>query len=234
MGSEEQFGQTERETFLRSVTLFQDLGDDVLRFLAAQSRHHVFRPDEMIFYQGDEGSACHIIMRGRVRIFVMGEDGRELSMRILGPGEIFGEMALFENLPRSASVEALEHTHTLMVHQDDLIRSLRRSPSLSLALLRSLSARLRYATEEAESLASLTVTERLTWRLERLAELLGRPVPGGVRIGLPMTQQDLAALIGTSRESINRSLVHLRREGRVRVDDGWIVLLEDEDPELEG
>lgn len=234
MGRERQFGQAEREAFLRSVTLFQDLGDDVLRFLAGQSRHCVFRSDEMIFYQGDEGSACHIIMGGRVRIFVMGDDGRELSMRILGPGEIFGEMALFENLPRSASVEALEHTHTLVVHQDDLIRSLQRSPKLALALLRSLSARLRYATEEAESLASLTVTERLTWRLERLAELFGRPAPGGVRIGLPMTQQELAALVGTSRESINRSLVRLRREGKVRVDGGWIVLLDDEGRATEG
>jgi CRP-like cAMP-binding protein len=94
-----------------------------------------------------------------------------------------------------------------------------------------MSARLRYATEGAEELASLTVTERLMRRLERLAQWSGVPVTGGVRIVPPMTQQELAALVGTSRESINRSLVRLRNQGKVRWDRGWIVLVADENEE---
>jgi len=218
----------ERVALLQSLPLFQGLSDEVLCLLAEESRPRVFQAGEVIFYQGEPGSTCHIIAQGRVRVFVVGEDGRELSMRILGPGEIIGEMALFEDLPRSASVEALEETRTLELHHDVLFRCLRRSPVLALSLLRALSARLRYATEEAEGLASLTVAERLMRRLRQLAEWWGMPVSGGVRILLPMTQQELATLVGTSRESVNRALVRLRRQGRVRLEEGWIVLLDEE------
>jgi len=223
-----QAGLTERITFLQSLPLFRGLGSDALHHLAAESRHRRFRAGEVIFYQGEPGFTCHVIMRGRVRVFVVGEDGRELAMRILGPGEIVGEMALLEDLPRSASVEALEETRTLEWYRDVLLYCLRSSPALALSLLRDLSARLRYATEEAERLASLTVTERLMRRLRQLAEWSGMPVPGGVRIVPPMTQQELAALIGTSRESVNRALVRLRRQGKVRLEGGWIILLDEE------
>jgi CRP/FNR family cyclic AMP-dependent transcriptional regulator len=218
----------ERITFLRSLPLFRDLSGDALRHLAAESWPCQFQAGEVIFYQGEPGSTCHIIMQGRVRVFVVGEDGRELAVRILGSGEIVGEMALLEDLPRSASVEALEKTQTLELHRDALLHCLRNSPALALSLLRDLSARLRHATEEAEKLALLTVAERLMRRLRQLAKWSGVPVPGGVRIVPPMTQQELAALIGTSRESVNRALVRLRRQGKVRLEGGWIVLLDEE------
>jgi CRP/FNR family transcriptional regulator len=211
---------------IQSYPLFQDLGDDVLQFLAAESHRRTFQEGDTIFYQGDPGSTCHLIVEGNVRVVVIGEDGRELAMRILGPGEIIGEMALFEDRPRSASVEALVRTRTLELHQEALLRCLRHSPTLALRLLGALSSRLRYATEEAEGLASLTVADRLLRRLWKLAEWSGVAVDDGVRLALPMTQQELAALVGTSRESINRALVQLRREDKVRLDRGWIVLLE--------
>ncbi len=214
----------ERATFLRSLPLFQDLGERALRRLVAESRRCLFRPGDLIFHQGEPGSTCHIIARGRVRVFVLGTDGRELSVRILGPGEIIGEMALFDDQPRSASVEALEETRTLQLHRDILIRCLKEQPALALGLLRALSARLRHVTTEAEELASLPVADRLMRRLERLAEWAGTPVPGGVRITLPMTQEELATLVGTSRESVNRALVRLRHQGKVHLQNGWIVL----------
>lgn len=222
---------TERVTFLRSVSLFRGLNDGALRHLAEQSRYCQFQAGEILFYQGEPGFTCHVVMRGRLRVFVLGEDGRELAMRIFGPGEIVGEMALLEGLPRSANVEALEATETLELQRDVLLYCLRNSPTLALSLLQNLSARLRYATEEAEGLASLTVAERLVRRLRKLAEWSGVPVPGGVRIVPPMTQQELAALIGTSRESVNRALVRLRRRGKVRLERGWIVLLDDREEE---
>ncbi len=211
---------------LRALPMFRDLSEEILRCLSAQAHPRHFETGEVIFYQGDPGATCHIVERGRVRVFVIGEDGRELSVRILGVGEIIGEMAIFEDLPRSANVEALEETHTLELYRDSLIRCLQASPDLALRLLQALSSRLRHATIDAEGLASLTVSERLMRRLEQMAQWAGRPVPGGVRITLPLTQQELASLIGTSRESVNRALVRLRREGKVRLEEGWIVLLE--------
>ncbi len=219
---------TERIAFLRSIPLLQGLEDDELRFLAGEAKEREFEMGETIFYQGEVGYTCHIIIRGKARVYVVTEDGRELSVRILGPGEIFGEMALFEDVPRSASVEALEPTWTLELNQDVLLRALQRNPKLALSLLRALSARLRSTTEDAEKLVSMTVADRLMVRLERLAEWAGRQVSGGVCIALPMTQQELAALVGTSRESINRALSSLRRQGKLRVDDGWLVLLDED------
>jgi len=219
----------DRMTFLQTFPLFRDLGDEALHYLAKKSRQRMFQVGETIYHQGEPGHTCHIVVRGRLRVFVVGEDGRELSVRLLGSGEIVGEMALFEDLPRSANVEALEETQTLELHRDVLLGCLRQSPPLALSLLRALSARLRYATEEAEGLASLTVPERLMRQLRRLAEWCGMPVSDGVRITLPLTQQELAALVGTSRESVNRALVRLRRQEEVRLEDGWIVLLDGED-----
>jgi len=218
----------DRLAFLQSLSLFQGLSDEALRYLAAESRHRAFRAGEIIFYQGEPGATCHIVVQGRLRVVVVGEDGRELSVRLFGPGEIVGEMALFEDLPRSASVEALEKTLVLEMDRDVLLGCLQRSPALALGLLRSLSARLRYATKETEKLTSLTVPDRLMRRLGQLVEWCGMPVPGGVRITLPMNQQELATLVGTSRESINRALVRLRQQGKVRLENGWIVLLDEE------
>jgi CRP-like cAMP-binding protein len=218
---------TNRAALLCSLSLFQGLSESDLHSLVKESQLRRFQAGEMMIYQGDPGVTCHILMQGRVRVFVVGEDGRELAMHILGPGEIIGEMALFDDLPRSASVETLEASQTLELHRDALHHCLRESPVLALCLLRSMSTRLRYATGYAEGLASRTVAERLMLRLRRLAEWSGMTVPGGVRIVPPMTQQELAALVGTSRESVNRALVRLRHHGKVRLDKGWIVLLDE-------
>jgi CRP/FNR family cyclic AMP-dependent transcriptional regulator len=216
----------ERVAFLRSLPLFSGLTGDELRFLAGEAQMREYEAGTIIFHAGEQGYTCHIIVKGKVRVYVIGEEGRELSVSIFGPGEIVGEMALFEDLPRSASVEAIEPTTTLELHQNVLLHGLEHSPTLARSLLRALSARLRHMTEEAEGLASLTVSDRLILRLRRLAEWSGRPVTDGVRITLPMTQQELAALVGTSRESVNRALATLRRQGKVRLDNGWIILLD--------
>jgi CRP/FNR family transcriptional regulator len=215
-----------RIAILQSLPLFKGLNDETLHQLAENSTSREFQAGEVICYQGDPGSTCHIVIRGRARVFVVGEDGRELSIRILVPGEILGEMALLEGLPRSANIETLEETQTLEISHDVLLRCLRKSPTLALNLLQDLSERLRSSTVEAQDLAMLTVDERLTRQLHKMAEWSGVPVPGGVRIMVPMTQQELAALIGTSRESVNRALVRLRRQGKVRLEKGWIVLLD--------
>mgnify|MGYP000543853372 CR=1 FL=1 len=211
---------------LKSLPLFCGLSDTDLDILIAESRRRAYQEGEMLMYQGEPGSTCHILVEGRVRIFLVGEDGRELAVRILGPGEIVGEMALFEALPRSANVQALAPARTLELDEDTLLRCLRRSPGLAFGLLRAMSARLRSTTEDAEGLVSLPVQERLLRQLQRLASWSGCRVADGVRIVPPMTQQELASLVGTSRESVNRALVRLRREGKVRLEEGWIILLE--------
>lgn len=210
---------------LQSLAIFHNLNEATLRCLVGEATHCHFKTGETIMHQGASGVTCHVIQRGRVRVFVIGEDGRELSVRILGPGEIVGEMAIFEDLPRSANVEALEETWTLELNRESLIHCLQKSPDLALKLLATLSARLRHATAEAGDLALLPVPERLMHHLEKLAHWAGRPVSDGLQIMVPMTQQELATLVGTSRESINRALVRLRLQGKIRMEGGWIIVV---------
>lgn len=214
---------------LRSQVLFRDLKQSELKQLVTAARRRTFDVEAYIFRQGECGATCHIILRGKVRVFVIGEDGRELSVRLLGPGEIIGEMALFEAAPRSASVVTLEPTKTVEISRDALLHAIRRSPGVAVHLLRAMSARLRRTNEDAEWLASLPVVERLYLQLQRLAEWSGTPVSDGVRITPPMTQQELAALVGTSRESVNRALMRLRTQEKVRLEEGWIVLVDASD-----
>jgi len=210
---------------LKSLTLTRHIGPEALQYLARQAQPRSFQANEIIYHQGDPGTTCHILLRGKVRVYVSTIDGQELSVNILGRGEIVGEMALFEDLPRSATVEAMGPTQTLELYRETLIASLKQYPDLALALLRALSSRLRHATKEAEGLASLTVVERLQRQLQQLADLTGHPVSDGTRITVPLTQQELATLVGTSRESVNRALAQLRRKKKIRLDRGWIVLL---------
>jgi CRP/FNR family transcriptional regulator len=212
---------------LRYHPWFEDLSPDALKFLISASRRRIHTAGSTIYRQGEPGTTCHIIIEGRVRVFVVTQDGRELTFRIMGPGEMMGEMALFEDLPRSASIVAVSETHTLELDEEILLRALRRSPGLALGMLRALSAKLRTTTEDAENLASLSVAERLYQRLKRLAAWSGYRVEDGVRIVPPLTQQELATLVGTTRESVNRALVRLRAQSKLRWEDGWITLLDD-------
>lgn len=218
--------KTFRITQIHALSLLQRLGDADRQILIAESHRRVFDPNAAIFHQGDIGSTCHVILEGRVRVYVVGEDGRELSINILEAGEIIGEMALFEDMPRSASIEALTETQTLEFDRSALLCCLRRSPTLALEVLRALCTRVRNTTEDAERLASLPVPERLFCRLQQLATRSGHRVAGGVRVTPPMTQQELADLVWTSRESINRALNRLQSEGKLRLDNGWIVILD--------
>jgi CRP/FNR family transcriptional regulator len=215
-----------REEFLRSLALFEGVADQALARLADDLQPRTVPVGAFIFHQGDVGSTCYLIERGRVRIFVLGEDGRELSVRVLGSGEIIGEMSLLDHLPRSASAQAMEKTDLFVLHHDRLRRYLRDYPSLAFNLLQALSARIRQINEQAEELATMTVEERLMCQLRKFAEWSGEPTADGLRIAIPLTQTELATLVGTSRESVNRSLARLRDAGKVRLKNGWIVVTE--------
>lgn len=215
-----------REEFLRSLPLFKGMDDQALVQLASDLQPWVVTADEFIFHQGDTGSTCYLIERGRVRIFVLGENGQELSVRVFGPGRIIGEMSLLDDLPRSASAQAMTETHLLLLHRDRLHHYLHDYPALALNLMQALSGRIRQLNEQVEELATMTVEERLMCQLRKFAACNGKPTADGVRIAIPLTQTELATLVGTSRESVNRSLGRLRNAGKVHLRDGWIVVSE--------
>ena len=220
-----------RWMFLRNVPLFAEMDKAELEHLASSLKRRSFAAGQTVFFQGDPGNAVYIIESGQVRIYVHGEDGQEVSMLICGPGDLFGEMSLLDQQPRSATATALEDSVLLAMTADDFYHHLRQSHQLALNLMLTLSTRVRQTTEAVESLATLDVNRRLVKKLLQLSQRQGTVAPEGIRLQGYLTQQALASLISTSRESVNRALRALVRKGFIEVRHGRITLLKPQELE---
>jgi CRP/FNR family cyclic AMP-dependent transcriptional regulator len=217
-----------RLDFLKHIPLFSGLADAELQALSADFMPRHFSPGDMIFLQDDPGQALYLIEAGRVRIYVQDEHGQETSMIFYGVGDLFGELSVIDGLPRSASARAVEDTVVLVLNREQLRSHLRASPQLAYNFMQALSVRVRYSTLQMGNLTLYAVPNRLARKLVELAQGYGRVEPGGVRIDMTLTQSDLASLIGATRESINKAIGHLRREGIIRLDQNQITILDPE------
>jgi len=214
---------------LRRVDLFDHLTDPQLTLLASRSRDHRFGRHVLLMHQGERGDALYVLRRGEVKVFVSDDNGRELVLHQLGPGAVIGDMALLDGEPRSASVMALEDTTALAIEREALLECLASSPEFALNIIRSLSARLRKATEGSRSLALDNVYRRLADKLRELAgiEESDQIEPDQPRPGLPRrySHQELGNLIGASREMVGKVMAELVRGDYVEIVDGRITLL---------
>lgn len=212
--------------FLKSTPLFAGIADAELASLARDFAPIRYRQGDTIFQQGDAGQLLYLIQSGRVRVFVHGEDGQETSVILYGPGDMFGELAVIDDMPRSASVAAMEDTVVLTLSRDRFREHTRRTPQLALNFMKSLSVRLRRSTQQVGSLTFLDVSGRLARKLLELATDYGVAETDGVRINTALTQTDLAQLIGATRESINKVLGAFRRQGWVVTRQSYIVIVD--------
>jgi len=210
---------------LRKVSLFADLSDEELERLAQSTHRRSFAEDMIIFHKDSPGESLYLIESGRVRIFVLSESGQEISVNIYGPGEVFGELSLLDGLPRSAGAIALEHTVTLALHRTDFVRLLEANPHMAMNILKVLSARVRYTTVYAESLAFLDVYGRVASKLLELADRYGVEREG-TEIGLRLTQSELATWVGATRESVNKVLGTFRELGLIDITSQRITILD--------
>src|SRR5919199_543727 len=154
---------------LRRVPLFAELAEADLEALAALARERRYPKGSVIVFSGELGDALYVIARGRVKVVLLDEDGREVILALLGAGSFFGELALLDEEPRSAHVIAMEGSTLIMLRRADFQACLRQAPELSLALLRELSRRLRRADERIGALVLLDVPSRVAHLLLRLA-----------------------------------------------------------------
>jgi CRP-like cAMP-binding protein len=211
-------------TQLARSPVFATLPPRELENLAAMMARRPYKRGQVIFHQEDPGASVHLIESGRVKVVLGTEDGEELLLRVLGAGEIFGELALFDQRPRSATVVTLEPTVTHVLERDDFLDFLRAHPDIALHLCGALATLVRRLTDQVEDLAVLDVPRRLERKLAELAEAHGAPGPDGIRIDLPITQSELASMIGTSRVSVNHYLSSLERRGIITRDGHRIVV----------
>ena len=214
-----------RVEFLRSVPMFSEMDDAELAELARDLKPRAYSAGEPVFFQGDSGNAVYIVESGTVRIYVHAEDGQEISVILYSAGDLFGEMSLLDQMPRSASAVAMENSCLWIMTGEDFDRHLRTSHQLALNVMLTLSTRLRETNEAVKSLASLDVTRRIAKKLLSLGMRQGVQTDAGVLIKSRITQGDLASLISASRESTNRAMRALQRKGLIDMRDGHIILL---------
>jgi len=202
----------DRRNILRSIPLFHHLADSDLDEIAELLIDRRFRCRATIFEEGSVGEYMYIIREGEVKVSKMSDDGREKVLEMLGPGGFFGEMALLDQEPRSASVKAVADCVLLALSRNDFMGLLRRNPEISLELLRELTRRLRETDEEVRGL----LFERVEGRTRRvLRRMANRPAPGRPHLMTTgsITHQQLADLVGTSRETITRVVKGLKHRG---------------------
>jgi len=186
------------------VPLFANLDAESLRELEQAARPRSFRAGEIIFHRDDPGQMLYVIKQGKVRIYITSPDGQEVTLAVFGPGDYFGELAILDGRPRSASAIALDVVETQALQRSDFIAAVNRHPRIAIQVMQALSVRLRHTDAMIEDLLFLDVHGRVAKKLLDLAELHGVRTPDGIRIEMKLTQTDLAALVGASRESVNK------------------------------
>ncbi len=198
---------------LRTIPLFAAVPDDALSAIADLLIERRVPKNQTIVEEGLSGDYMYVIREGHVKVTKLSGDGREKILELLGPGDFFGEMSLLDDAPRSASVKSLTETHILALSRPDFLKELRRNPDLGMAVIQELTRRVRQMDEQASSLSFQRVRERTQGLLVRLAK--DDVSQNGRRVTPPLTHQQIADMIGTSRETVTRIVKRLK-------DQGWL------------
>ena len=210
---------------LSKVPLFAGLDLVEREGLARGMRKRSYKRGDVLFHRDDQGSLLYCIATGRVRIYLPTGAGEEVTLDILKSGEFFGELAVFDELPRSASAMAVEDVTVLTLDRVHVLTSLSEYPQAAGRILAELSRRLRHATEMIEDIITLDVPGRICKRLLELADEHGSGTAQGIRINIKFTQQELASMIGATRESTNKVLRNFQTRGLIRMDGQTLTVL---------
>ena len=211
---------------LRLNPLFAGLDGEAIARIAALCTRRQLAAGEVLFVKGDEGDALYGIRRGQIRIATGTEAGKRLTLNVLGPGDLLGEIALLDGRPRTADAIAAEPTELFTVRRQDFLRLLEREPRIAVHLIELLCERVRWISERMEETALLPLEVRLARRIRALAADFGTD--------LHISQEELGILLGVTRESVNRQLQQWRRDGIIELGRGRIRLLEPERLEKAG
>ncbi|WP_019902927.1 Crp/Fnr family transcriptional regulator [Methylobacterium sp. 77] len=197
---------------------FAGLGDETLRDIALLCVTRSLSAGQTLFFKGDAGDALYAVRRGQVRISNETEDGRRTTLNMLGPGDVFGEVALLDGRPRTASAIAIEPTTLFVILRRDLLALIERRPSVAVQFIELLCDRIRWMSQRTEEAAFLPLEQRLLRRLIALGQDFGDEIV--------VSQEELALFVGATRESVNRQLQTWKRSGLLRLGRGRIQLLD--------
>ncbi len=214
----------DQRDLLRRVSIFADLEEEALASIAGLMSERRFPKESVIVGQEDLGDSLFVVSRGKVKVVLYGRSGREVILSIFKAGDFFGEMSLLDNQPRSANVIALEDSTLLTLERRAFAAHLEQYPQTALQILAEMSRRLRRADSGIGNLALLDVYGRVARFLRELAADEGEQIDGGLVIRQRPTQQEIASMVGTSRETVSRALSEFQRRGFLEMTGRKIVL----------
>ena len=215
------------EELLRTVPIFSELSEPDIASLGRLTSRRTCPKDTVVFFENEEGDSFFIIVDGRIKVTILGDDGREVILSVLGRGDFFGEMALLDNEPRSATAIAVEDTELLSLHRNDFQSVLTDNRSIMSALIKILTARLRRANHQISTLALLDVYGRVARVIVDTARDEGKRLKDGRIAFRRATHQEIANRIGTTRETVTRMLKDLERQGLIHIDGKEVVVQPD-------
>jgi len=216
------------EDVVRQAPLFTALDDEAADALRTSMTRVELGRSEVLFHEGDPGDRLYVIIDGKVKLGRASGDGRENLLAVLGPGEMFGELSLFDPGPRNATATAVADTVLIGLGNEDLTPWLSGRPDVSRQLLRALARRLRRTNENLADLVFSDVPGRVAKALLDLSERFGRPAEDGLRVAHDLTQEELAQLVGASRETVNKALADFASRSWLRLEARAVVLLDTE------
>jgi len=211
-------------SYLRKIPIFTNLNDGELEIIHSISIVRNYEKGRIIFMEGEPGEAFFYVKSGMVKISKPSADGREHILHILGEGHVFAEVTLFSQQPYPATAEVMEPSEIGMIRNEDLEKVLRENPDLALQLIKYLNNRLMEAQNKVRNLALFDTYARTAQAVVKLAEEHGKKVAGGVELDLNLSRQELANMVGTTRETCIRALMAFKKEKSIDIEKNTITI----------
>jgi CRP/FNR family cyclic AMP-dependent transcriptional regulator len=213
---------------LSRAPLFEGLDEDGARALRSRMSDVKLERGERLFAEGDDGDRLYVVLEGKLKLTKAAPDGRENLLSVIGPGEMFGELSLFDPRPRTSSASAVTEARLAALAHDKLLVWLADRPEVALHMLRALAQRLRRANDVMADLVFTDVPGRVAKQLLDLAARFGQDQPDGLHVNHDLTQEELAQLVGASRETVNKALADFVARGWIQLSARSVVLLDQE------
>ena len=226
--SQNRYNKLQMIDMLSSSFLFSGLDKTELDKIADFAKLQHINPKTTVFFKGDHGNSMFIVISGRLKVQNVSEEGKTLIIGFLEPGSSFGEIAVLDGKPRTATVICVDQSELLVIDRSSFLQFLEMHPTVAIKLMAVICQMLRTTNEFLESMVFLNLPFRLAKMLRLLSLKYGISTPNGIGFDMKISQSDLANLVGASRESVNKQLRNWEDEGLVKIEDGKLIL----DPKL--
>lgn len=210
--------------YIKELPLFDQMSDDRINTLVKITNERFYKKGKIIITEGNKGNSIFIIKSGKVKIYKTSLDGREIILDIKGEGSVFGEVTLFNNINYPATVQAIEDSYIYVIRNDDIESLIKSDSNIALEMIKILNKRLAQAQKKLKNIALNDTFVRVAQLIITLGEKYGESIEDGLVIELNLTREELANLVGTSRETISRALSQFGKEKAIEMKGRKIII----------